>query len=108
MGGWRGTSSNVFSPAMNIGQPNAHRVANHPAATPPYLRDFVCLVTDSAYTGGPSVRMHKGTVRWFLLTSVGVYKDTFDNKQWICVAQYANGSNPGVILGPWDGSTTPT
>lgn len=108
MGCYRNASHNAYLPSMNVGQPSSHRVANHPSTTPPFLRDFVSVVTDCSYTGSPSLRMHKGTVRWFQLTSNGAYKDTFDTKQWLMMYPYGNAISPGILVGPWDGSTTPT
>lgn len=104
---WRAASHNTFFPALNIGQPNPQRVANHPSASPPFLRDFAGLSTDSQH-GSPTVRMHKGTIRWVQLTSNGGYKDTFDSLQWLCIFPYVNAGNPGIVIGPWDGSTTPS
>lgn len=104
---YRAAGNNVYFPTMNVGQPNSQRVANHPSASPPFLRDFVSLVTDSQHLGTP-VRIHKGTIRWCQLTSNGAYKDTFDIKQWLCIYPYVNAGNPGILVGPWDGSTTPS
>jgi hypothetical protein len=101
-GAYRGTTQSSYTPAANIGQPNPHFVQNHPNASPPYVRDFVSVVTPG------TVRQHKGTVRWMAVTSYGQYKDTIDGKKLMCIQPYVTNTNPGLFIGPLDGSTTPT
>lgn len=108
-GGYRNSGSqNSYQPSLCTGATNAHRLANHPAANPPYLRDQVHIITDASFAAGLPVRYFKGTVRWFQLASTGGYKDTYDGLSWLVVFPYNGSTNPSILLGPWDGSTTPT
>lgn len=49
-------------------------------------------------------KMRKGTIRWLYMIQGGNGTDTYDNKQWI---QLSPTLTP-FIMGPWDGSTTPS
>jgi len=101
---YRNASGTTYTPLMNSGQPNAMEVQNQPSSGFTFVREPVGLCT----TGQTSnIRMVKGTVRWIQIVAVGQYKDTFDNKKWIVIIPFVNAGNPGIIVGPWDGTTTP-
>jgi len=101
---YRNASGTTYTPQMNSGQPNPMEVQNQPSSNFTYVREPMGLCT----TGQTSnIRMVKGNVRWVQVVPVGQYKDTFDNKKWIVVIAWVNAGNPGVIVGPWDGTTTP-
>lgn len=102
---YSGVSSSTFSPAFNKPTGGVITTQNHPSTAPPFVRENPGLVTDGQTS---TIKMFKGTIRWFGLTSNGVLKDTFDGKKWICITPFTNATNPAVIVGPWDGSTTPT
>ena len=99
-------SPNAFASILTRPSPNPVTTQNHPSTTNlVYVRENPTLCTDGQIG---SIRMVKGTIRWISLTSNGVLKDTFDNKKWVCIVPYTSSVNPGVIIGPWDGTTTPT
>lgn len=100
-GTYRGSANATYLPSANIGQPNPHFVQNHPNASPPYVRDFLGVTTPG------TVRQHKGNVRWMSVTSYGQYKDTIDGRKMMCIFPYVTSTNPGVFIGPLDGSTIP-
>ncbi len=55
-----------------------------------------------------SVLKHrKGTLRWFQYVPTGAAYDLWDTKTWVQVFA-ATSTYPGIILGPWDGTSTPT
>lgn len=101
---YRGTSANSYTPQMNSGQPNPMEVQNQPSSGFTYVREPLGLCT----TGQTSnIRMVKGNVRWMNIVPVGQFRDTFDNKKWIILFPWVHLNNPGVIIGPWDGITSP-
>jgi hypothetical protein len=60
-------------------------------------------------TAGITEPMFKGKARWMHMISSGNALDTADNKTWICVVSAVTTTNPtpAIIIGPFDGSTTP-
>lgn len=80
-----------------------YRVANHPSSGPPIVREPFSLTSDNT-----TMRSRKGTTRWMsIVGSTGLVLDTFDSKQWLCIIATNGNTNPAVIVGPYDGTTTP-
>lgn len=50
---------------------------------------------------------YKGSPRWIYYGSLGNLYDTYDSKQYMVILARSSPSNPAVIIGPMDGSTTP-
>lgn len=89
---------------QNGNYPVSLRTVNHPATSPPLVREAVLVF---AVGNSPSSLKHlKGRTRWMSLVSQGSILDTYDNKKFICVGN-VSASYPGVAIGPWDGTTTP-
>lgn len=101
---YRNTSYNVYLPQMNSAQPNAMEVQNQPSSNLMYVREPLGLCTTGQTS---SIRMVKGNIRWINVVPIGAYKDTFDGQKWITLVTWAHNVNPGIIIGPWDGSTIP-
>ena len=81
-----------------------------PATTAPAIREPISLYNIGSSSLSPiQLRQSKGRLRWVQATGVGNVLDTFDSKTWLCIATYGGEANysPGVLLGPYDGSTTP-
>ena len=88
-------------------------LVNHPAATPPAIRDQFILFNNGLAAASVNTgiilleRQIKGKTRW--INAVGgtvVPSDTFDSKTWLVVTTSAT-STPGILFGPYDGTTTP-
>lgn len=58
-----------------------------------------------AITKGVTTKMRKGTLRWWMQTPTGTAYDHWDFN-WVQVFT-ATSSFPGIMLGPWDGSSSP-
>lgn len=102
---YKNASQNTYFPQMNSAQPLPMEVQNQPSNTVMYVREPMGVCTSGQTS---NIRMVKGNIRWINLTAIGQLKDTFDNKKWICIQNWINSGNPGVIIGPWDGSTVPS
>lgn len=101
---WQNFSSAALS-SMNVGSrvisdtfATIESVACHTQTL--RVREPVWIVTMAQAT-----KMRKGTLRWWSLVPTGTAYDDFDAKAAMQVFT-ATSSNPGVILGPWDGSTS--
>jgi hypothetical protein len=77
-------------------------VASTTLATPPKVREPVWVATRAV-----STKQRKGTVRWAFFTPTGTAYDVWDSKTLFQV-QTASSTFVGYMLGPWDGSSTPT
>lgn len=53
-----------------------------------------------------TLKGRKGSPRWMSIVQGGTTFDTYDAKQKLIICP-ANGVNPAVVVGPWDGTTTP-
>jgi hypothetical protein len=60
-----------------------------------------------AATRGTTTKQRKGTLRWAFFVPTGVSYDTWDGRTLLQV-HTATSSFMGYLLGPWDGTTTPT
>ena len=81
------------------------RVSNHPAATPPLVRDRLTLSSDgTAGVVGGGVKVAKGSVRHGALMPIGSGFQTFDTKNWLCVCSVSAGTTPAVAF-RYDGAT---
>lgn len=78
------------------------RVQNHPASTKPLFVDTVQIYNDATAT-----QQVKGRARWLRYVSTGNVYDTTDTLTWVVWLGQVTNTNPTVIVGPWDGSTTP-
>lgn len=52
-------------------------------------------------------RTRKGTHRWIFAIGQGSMFNLWDNKTWLQVHPAVPGTSGGLVIGPWDGSTTP-
>jgi len=105
---WLGTISQTSTNfTTSWGGATALRILNHPAASPPILREPILLYNNGTQMGG--FKQIKGRTRWIQVTNVGNIYDTFDNKTWIAGTSFVTGSpgTPTIIFGPYDGTTTP-
>lgn len=101
---YRNVTYNAFQVQLLRNQPSVYRVANHPAATPPVVREPFSISADNT-----TMRCKKGNTRWMsIVGSLGLVYDTFDAKQWLCVCATNGNTNPAIIVGPYDGTTTPS
>jgi len=75
------------------------RVACHPAT--PIPKEPIWVINYTATT-----KQRKGTFRWAYWVPTGTEYDAWDSFRYIQVMG-ATSSQLGLILGPWDGSTTP-
>jgi hypothetical protein len=71
-----------------------------------YLSEDLWVITQF-----PGIRARKGTLRWSRAVGQGINTagtDTFGNKSWIALSSENLGGTYGImIVGPWDGATTP-
>lgn len=77
-------------------------VASSTVATPLKVRDPVWVATR-----GVSTKQRKGTIRWAFFAPTGAAYDLWDSKTLLQV-HTATSSFMGYLLGPWDGTSTPT
>ena len=84
--------------------PNPLRLVNHPAATPPLIREPFCVYTTGDVPS--SLLQIKGRTRWIAAFSAGSALDTYDNKTWFSVATASTGTSPAIALF-YDGTTVP-
>jgi|SRR5579885_1112322 len=70
-------------------------------STTTYLAEPLWVVSTQA-----SQKMRKGTCRWIRVVDFGSGTDTYGGKTWIQLDNITSG--PAFIVGPWDGTTTPT
>lgn len=83
---------------------DTHKIANHPsAASPPILRLPFRLLSEK--TGA---KIFKGSPKWFMAVPTGAGFDTYDTKTWLQIISTNGTTNCGIIIGPYDGTTTPT
>ena len=66
------------------------------------IRESVWVSTYNVVT-----KQRKGSLRWVYYLPTGAAYDHWDTKSFIQVFT-ATSSNPGLMLGPWDGATVPT
>lgn len=81
----------------------AFRVANHPAGTTPLFRENVKLFSERT-----NMKIFKGSIRWMFMIPSGAAYDTADTKSYLVVVVNNGATNAGILIGPYDGSTTPT
>lgn len=104
-GGLVATGASSASFALLSGTIGTTKLLNHPATTPPIIREQMTIFTDGAISG--TLRQIKGRCRWVSAFSLGSDYDTFDSKSWIVVVPYVSANTPCIALGPYDGSTQP-
>ena len=97
-----GGSGAVFSMAANAA--SAPKIRNHPdsGGTPPYPIEPVAVT--SVIT---NLTMKKGLCRWLVLHPSAAVNDTADTKAWLAIFPNNSTTNPALLVGPLDGSTTP-
>lgn len=98
------TYSSNYTSVINYPQPI--RTLNHPATNPPLTRENILLFCPGTTTNYTTIKHFKGRVRWISVVSQGSILDTFDGKKYICTNSFSS-SNGAIIVGPWDGNTTP-
>lgn len=81
------------------------KIRNHPdvATTGPYPIER-CKIVGKV----DSLTIRKGVCRWFGTHPAASINDTIDTKQWLVIVANATTNNPALIIGPLDGTTTPT
>lgn len=87
-----------------IGWPLVARIINSPAATPNRTILFDKLPLYGFLSG--NVGQFKGRLRWLTVCSVGATLDTFNNKTFLALSN-ASSLVPSIVIGPYDGVTTP-
>lgn len=85
-----------FYAAVNL------RIANFPNATANYHKYHPHL-----FSARTSEMFYKGQTRWLFILSPGALFDTMDSKQYFIISPRNGTANPGIAIGPLDGSTTP-
>ena len=78
---------------------------NSPAIVPSLVREPMLVYAGGQTTG--TFKQIKGRTRWLQATSQGNPLDTFDSKTWLGIIPAAT-TVPCIVIGPYDGSTTPT
>jgi hypothetical protein len=119
--GWRRrgfSSGDAFAPLatafLRDGAPNIgggtltlDNVANPETVANSYsskrLRESIWLVAQDN-----TVKMRKGNPRWMSILQGGSTYDTWDSKTKICVFAAVSGTCGTIVIGPYDGTTTPT
>jgi hypothetical protein len=82
---------------MNQGVGDNERMATSLVQT--QVREPLWLIcTDATF------KIRKGTTRWIFQVQGNNGCDTYDNKFWV---QLSNSNQPALVVGPWDGVTTP-
>lgn len=100
-----GTSGTTLQYPTNWISAANYRLTNSPSSTPPLIRIHPIM----AYVKSSANEVFvKGRLRWLAVTSIGNKLDTMDTKSWLCIEARATTGNPAVMIGPYDGSTTPT
>jgi hypothetical protein len=97
-----GTPS-LISQSSNTSYPP--KIRNHPDApggTSPYPIERV-----RATSLVDSITMRKGSCRNLALLPSASIADTANNKTWLALTANAGTTNPALVIGPMDGSTTP-
>jgi hypothetical protein len=73
------------------------------ALIPTKVRDPIWIVSPTLFQ-----KMRKGYLRWMFAVAGGVSMDTFNNKQWVQIANCSASVNwAPIVVGPWDGTTQP-
>lgn len=96
-------STGVLSQAPNATFPPKIRCHPDFAGSPPYPIERV-----KATSIVNSITQRKGTCRWFATHPAASINDTIDTKQWLVLTPNSAAANPALIIGPLNGSTTPT
>lgn len=78
---------------------------NTPATTMPNIRFHPNLVY---YKASTFEVFNKGKTRWLAFISTGNRIDTADSKRWLAIENRVTSTSPSVIIGPYDGTTTPS
>lgn len=86
------------------GIPGVFRELSTTVQNPPQIKELMAVVCPGTTTG--TFRQLKGRCRWCAFVSLANTLDTFDNKTWFVVTTVA-ASSPAIMLGPYDGTTTP-
>jgi hypothetical protein len=88
---------------------NTLRLVAHPAITSPLVREPMLLFTVGVTGGanGNTYKQIKGRARWLIFASVGNALDTMDNKTWLAVSNWTQSTLPCILIGPYDGVSTP-
>jgi len=84
--------------------PGIFRELSTTVQNPPWTRELMSVGCPGTTAG--TFKQLKGRCRWIAFTSLGNTLDTFDNKTWFCVTT-VNASAPAILLGPYDGVSTP-
>ena len=79
----------------------AEKVACHPLSIT--VREPVYVSNNTVATA----KQRKGAIRWMYIVPTGAGYDTWDSASYIQVLS-ASSTQLGIILGPWDGTTSPT
>jgi hypothetical protein len=93
-----GTSNSLGSPM---------RIINSPATTRPLILEPIAIYTNGLSSVSNSKNQYKGRCRWLFYSSIGNTYDTFESKSLLGVSVAATGYSPCLVIGPYDGSTTP-
>ena len=86
---------------------NQMRIVNSPATARPLVMEPLAIYSGGLPLVPNSKPQYKGRCRWLFLSSVGAVYDTFASKTLLNAVAWVS-SSPSVVLGPYDGVTTPT
>jgi hypothetical protein len=86
---------------------NQMRIINSPASTRALVMEPLSIYSAGLTLVPNSKPQYKGRLRWLFVTSIGALFDTYASKTLLNVYVWATGS-PAVVVGPFDGTTTPT
>lgn len=100
-----GSSVSGGAPGQSPNATFPPKIRNHPdfAGSPPYPIERL-----KATNLVNSITMRKGVCRWFATHPAAAINDTIDTKQWLVIVANSAAANPALIIGPLDGTTTPT
>lgn len=90
---------------MGTNYPSINRLLNHPSVTSPLVKENIMVWTPG---NANFLKHYKGRLRWMWGTNFASISDTLDSKKFICVASPSSlNAYQAIVIGPWDGVTTP-
>ena len=96
--GYTTPTSTSGVPALGRNYGSTQRQTSHPALVAPAFKEPL------GFYGGLW-----GRFRWMFLVQLGSPYDTFESRKYVCLFGYdSTNQYPGVIVGPWDGTSDPT
>lgn len=100
-----GLTSSTSANAQSVNATHPPKIRNHPDAGVVDKYPIERLKVTSIVN---SITMRKGVCRHLAEHPSASINDTVDGKKWLVLVPNNSNSNPALIIGPMDGSTTPT